>query len=293
MEPSIGRLLSDFLVFLGAELQLSPNTVAAYRTDLDRLLLGAAKLPDRTDLLRHVRTLRAEFAPASVLRNLAAIRGFFRFLLAEGEIQVDPSEGLLGTRIEKRLPKALSRPNVERLLSAAAGNDPLTIRNRAILEVLYATGCRVGEVVNLELGSVLDSHGFLRLFGKGRKERLVPLSDRARAHLSAWRDDVRPLFAARAKSPTAAMFLSHRGRPLDRIRIWRVLRELAARAGLTVACSPHALRHSFATHLVGGGADLRAVQELLGHASLGTTQIYTHVDQDRLRRTHEKYHPRG
>jgi integrase/recombinase XerD len=288
-----GVLLAEFLVYLGAELQLSPHTVAAYRRDLEALLGGSGELPDAAGIRRHLRELGKDHAQASVVRAMAAIRGFFRFLHAEGLIQTDPAEGLLGVRTEQRLPKALGRANTERLLGAFGGSAPLEVRNRALLEVLYATGCRVSELIGLELGSLVDPHEFLRVVGKGRKERLVPLSPRARGTVDAYLARVRPALAARSRRPTDALFLSKNGRPLDRERIWQIVRLAAKRTGLAVACSPHALRHSFATHLVEGGADLRSVQELLGHASLSTTQVYTHVDRDRLRSVHERFHPRG
>lgn len=291
--PKPGVLLAEFLVYLGAELQLSAHTVAAYRRDLEALLGRGPDLPDAAGIRAHLRDLGQDHAQASVVRAMAAIRGFFRFLHAEGLIPSDPAEGLLGARTEQRLPKALGRANTERLLAAFPGSAPLDVRNRALLEVLYASGCRVSELIGLELGSILDPHEFLRVIGKGRKERLVPLSPRARAAIDAYLRDVRPTLAQRSRRPTDALFLSKNGRPLDRARIWQVVRVAAERVGLSVACSPHALRHSFATHLVEGGADLRSVQELLGHASLSTTQVYTHVDRDRLRSVHEKFHPRG
>lgn len=290
-KPSVN--LADFLVYLGAELQLSRNTVAAYRRDLSRFLDGSTRLPDRAGILDHLVQLRRDHAPASVIRAMAAIRGFYRFLHAEGEIQHDPSEGLLGTRIEQRLPVVLGRRTVESLLEAFAGNDLLARRNRALMQILYATGCRVSEVTELHLTSWLRDHDFLRLRGKGDKERLVPLSPPAQDALAHYLDEVRPQLLRRRAMTTETLFLSRTGRPLDRVRIYQIVRAAAAQAGITVACSPHSLRHSFATHLVAGGADLRTVQELLGHASLATTQIYTHVDHERLKDTHGKFHPRG
>jgi integrase/recombinase XerD len=291
--PDCRRLLADFLVYLGAELQLSKHTVAAYRGDLARLIGRERTIPDIATVRAHLRELGRTHAEASVVRAMAAIRGFFRFLHAEGILAADPADGLLGARVEQRLPKALGRANVERLLAAFPAEGPLDIRNRAILDTLYATGCRVGEIVGLEVGGLLDEHDFVRVRGKGDKERLVPLSPRARAAIDRYLAEVRPALAARGARRTAALFLSRTGRPLDRVRIWQIVRRAADRVGLRVACSPHALRHSFATHLVSGGADLRAVQELLGHASLATTQVYTHVDRDRLRSVHERFHPRG
>jgi len=287
------QALADFLVYLGVELQVSPHTVAAYRSDLRRFLVGQPGIPDRAAIDRHLAGLLGSHAPASVARAAAAIRGFYRFLHAEGLAEADLAEGLLGARLEQKLPKALSRKAVARLLDGEAG-EPLAVRDQAILHVLYATGCRVTEVVTLRTTSVIAEHRLLRAFGKGNKERLVPIADVALRWVSRYVAEVRPILRKRAaKDPGDVLFLSRTGRPLDRVRVFQVVRAACERAGLTVACSPHALRHSFATHLVAGGADLRSVQEMLGHASLQTTQIYTHVDHERLRAVHEKLHPRG
>jgi integrase/recombinase XerD len=287
------RAMADFLVHLGAELQVSKHTVAAYRNDLERLLRGQKQLPDRNQIDRHLGELLASHAPASVARAAAAIRGFYRFLHAEGEVDGDVTEGLLGPKLEQKLPKALSRRNVARLLEREPDSD-LGIRDLAILHVLYATGCRVSEVLGLPTTSVIVEHRLVRAFGKGNKERLVPIADIALDWVERYRREVRPKLRARAlRDPGDVLFLSRTGRALDRIRIYQVVKKAAEEAGLIMACSPHALRHSFATHLVAGGADLRSVQEMLGHASLQTTQIYTHVDHERLRSVHQKLHPRG
>lgn len=293
MNPRARQQLADFLVYLGAELQLSSNTVAAYRRDLSRLLSAHRELPDRSAILDHVRELRRTHAPASVLRALAATRGFYRFLYAEGLIAHDLTDGLLGARVERQLPKVLGRRAVEALLDAFDTETPLGLRNRCILHVLYATGCRVSEVAGLSLSGFLSDHDFLRLRGKGDRERLAPLSPAASNLLQRYLAEVRPSLARGRSAGTDAMFLSRTGRPLERVRLYQIVREAARRQGIQVACSPHALRHSFATHLVTGGADLRVVQELLGHASLATTQIYTHVDAERLRTSHGRFHPRG
>lgn len=287
------RAMADFLVHLGAELQVSKHTVAAYRNDLERLLRGQKQLPDRNQIDRHLGELLASHAPASVARAAAAIRGFYRFLHAEGEVDGDVTEGLLGPKLEQKLPKALSRRNVARLLEREPDSD-LGIRDLAILHVLYATGCRVSEVLGLRTTSVIVEHRLVRAFGKGNKERLVPIADIALDWVERYRREVRPKLRARAlRDPGDVLFLSRTGRALDRIRIYQVVKKAAEEAGLIMACSPHALRHSFATHLVAGGADLRSVQEMLGHASLQTTQVYTHVDHERLRSVHQKLHPRG
>jgi len=286
--------LADFLVYLGVELQVSPHTVAAYRRDVGALLADRRELPDRAAIAAFLDERGRSHAPASVARAAAAIRGFYRFLHAEGLCRDDVARGLLGRKLEQQLPKALSRRAAERLLNAIAGDDPLARRDRALLHVLYATGCRVTEAATLRTTSIVPEHRLLRAFGKGNKERLVPISDRALQLLLDYRDAVRPLLRARAaRDPGDVLFLSRTGRPLERVRIWQVVKQTCAAAELTVACSPHALRHSFATHLVAGGADLRSVQEMLGHASLATTQVYTHVDHERLRKVHQQLHPRG
>lgn len=294
---ALSRHLSDFLVHLGVELRLSPRTLAAYRQDLSRLLEDLDGQPLEPATIRdHLAGLRRGYAPASVARAMAAIRGFGRFLEAEGLIDDDPSRGLLGARMEARLPKALTRRDVEAMLSAVdPQGDPsaIVLRDRTLLECLYASGCRVSELCGLRRDGIRSDVGILTVLGKGGKERLVPLSERAMDHLNAWLERGRPEFAAKATKPTDHVFLSVRGKPLERSRIWQILRDVATRAGVTAACSPHAMRHSFATHLVEGGADLRAVQEMLGHASLGTTQVYTKVDTERLKGVHGKHHPRG
>jgi len=285
--------MADFLVHLGAELQVSRHTVAAYRNDLERLLRDHRELPTREQIDRHLGKLLESHAPASVARAAAAIRGFYRFLHAEGECDGDVTEGLLGPKLEQKLPKALSRRNIARMLDQEPTSD-LAIRDLALLHVLYATGCRVSEVLGLRTTSIIPEHRLVRAFGKGNKERLVPIADVALAWVSRYREAIRPKLRKRAvRDPGDVLFLSRTGRPLDRVRIYQIVKAAADRAGLTMACSPHALRHSFATHLVAGGADLRSVQEMLGHASLQTTQVYTHVDHERLRAIHQKLHPRG
>ncbi|MEM7204392.1 MAG: tyrosine recombinase [Planctomycetota bacterium] len=296
MHSDPAALLGEFLAYLRSELQLSSHTVAAYRRDVTRLIGTQARLPEREDLERHVQVLRGDHAPASVVRAVAAIRGFYRFLWAEGHLDEDPAEGLLGMRLEESLPKALGRGAVERLLEAFAGSDPLAVRNRATLHLLYATGVRVSEVAALTQAGLTPALDVIRVRGKGNKERLVPLSAPARAAVQRYLTEARPPLAARADRDdrtTDRLLLSRTGRPLERTRIWQVVKEAARRAECDVVCSPHALRHSFATHLVTGGADLRVVQELLGHSSLATTQRYTAVDTERLRATHQRYHPRG
>lgn len=294
MSTSAHHLLQEFLAYLTIELQLAQNTVLAYRRDLERLLAGHKTLPDRAGILRHLTTLRRAYAPASVVRAMAAIRGFCRYLHGEGLLDQDPTQGLLGARLEQRLPPVLGRRAVEQILASFPADGGLALRNRALLHALYATGCRVSELVGLTVHSCIHDHRCLKVLGKGNKERLLPLSPQAHELIQRYQQEVRPSLAARQPSDHQdRLFLSNHGLPLGRMRIYQIVRLAAERAGLDVACSPHSLRHSFATHLVAGGADLRVIQELLGHASLATTQVYTHVDQERLRQVHKSFHPRG
>ncbi|MGC6487333.1 MAG: tyrosine-type recombinase/integrase, partial [Planctomycetota bacterium] len=230
--------LADFLVHLGAELQVSRNTVAAYRNDLQRLLRDVDGLPDRDAIDRHLSDLLRTHAPASVARAAAAIRGFYRFLHAEGLAPDDVTDGLLGARLEQKLPKALTRRHVERMLQQDAEGD-LAERDLTILHVLYATGCRVSEVVGLRTTSVVEEHRLLRAFGKGNKERLVPIGDVALSRLLRYRDEVRPRLRRRARrDPGDALFLSRTGRPLDRGRVYQVVRAAPAAAGREVGGGP-------------------------------------------------------
>jgi integrase/recombinase XerD len=287
------RHLADFLVYLGVELQVSPHTVAAYRSDLRRLLRAGTALPDRAAIDRHLAGLLVDHAPASIARAAAAIRGFFRFLHAEGLAADDVTDGLLGPKLERKLPKALTRSAMARLLDGEPDGD-LELRDHALLHLLYATGCRVSEAIGLRTSSVVDDHRLVRAFGKGNKERLVPIADEALRWLQRYRTEVRPRLRSRARSdPGDVLFLSRTGRPLTRARVYQVVQDAGRRQGLAHACSPHALRHSFATHLLQAGADLRAIQELLGHVNLSTTQRYTHVDMAYLMSVYKKAHPKA
>jgi len=288
--------LTGFLDFLLVEACVSPHTVAAYRRDLTRLLerLPAGRKKPRAvrarDLERHLGQLSATHAATSVDRARAAIRGFFRYLHGQDLIDKDPASRLLGPKLEATLPPYLTRSDLERLFAAVPESGRLALRNRAMLRLLYASGLRVGELVALSVDSLRLDLDIVRVRGKGGRERLVPIDPGTRTQIAEYLDRLRPQLV---RGPVSELFVSHTGRPLDRVRVYRLLAEIAERAGLTISPSPHSLRHSFATHLVEGGADLRAVQELLGHASLATTQRYTHVDAKRLRQLHERFHPRG
>jgi len=297
--------IDAFLDYLTIECGLSVNTLQAYQNDLGRLaafLTGAPPgtehpQPDwnRTTAEEIVAFLMAEkargCATTTVSRALVAIRMFFRYLAAEGLVERDVTEHLESPRLWQTLPEVLDRRSVDRLLAAPdPAHDRLARRDRAVLEFLYATGARASETADLTLDAVNREGGYVRCVGKGRKERIVPIGRRALEALDAYLTEERP-HLDRTGSPY--LFLTQTGRRLGRETIWRIVKKYARRIGASPRVSPHTLRHSFATHLLEGGADLRAVQEMLGHVNIATTQIYTHVDQSRLKAIHRKYHPRA
>ena len=302
----MGRAVDAWLTHLDVERGLSANTLAAYRRDLARWTgfldeAGVVRPRDVTEdhvaeflaRLREGGDGRQPLAATSAARTLVAVRGLHRFLALEGELDVDPAREVGPPRAPGRLPKAIGLDAVERLLEAASvGDTPVSLRDRALLEVLYGTGARISEAVGLDVDDVLGDEGVVRLLGKGGKERVVPLGSYAAAAVEAWLVRGRPALAARG-SGTPALFLNTRGGRLSRQSAWALLRMIAERAGLDGHLSPHTLRHSFATHLLEGGADVRVVQELLGHASVTTTQIYTKVTVQQLREVYAQSHPRA
>ncbi len=292
--------LDEFLDYLRAETGAAAATCAAYSRDLSRFLadlpLRLRRQPQRLrprDLERHLGRLRETHQASSVERARAAIRGFFVFLHANEYLPEDPARRLLGTRLESSLPPFLGRRAMRQLLASLPETGPLALRNRAIVTLLYACGLRVGELVGMDVDALRLDLRIVRVLGKGSKERVLPIAESAIESIAEYLDASRPDLAKRAARRSARLFLSKNGRPLDRHRIYRLLGQLARKAGLAARIGPHTLRHSFATHLVEGGADLRSVQDLLGHASLATTQRYTHVDRQRLRQLHARFHPRG
>ena len=292
----------ELLTWLAVERGRAPTTLAAYRRDLTAYCtwLRDKQLTDVTaaDVARYVGVLRTQGkAPASVARATVAVRSLHRFLVDEGLAPSDPSADLDPPRVPAGLPKALREDEVVRLLDAPVGDEPLVRRDRAILEVLYGTGIRISELVGLSLTDVDLDGALLRAFGKGSKERIVPLGRPARRALAAWLDPggrgrVAPERFAR-RSDADAVFLNARGTRLTRQGAWLVVDRYGRQVGLASKLSPHVLRHSCATHMLDHGADIRAVQELLGHASISTTQVYTKVSTERLWRAYEAAHPRA
>ncbi|MCK9793690.1 site-specific tyrosine recombinase XerD [Isoptericola sp. 4D.3] len=323
LSSALAGALQDYLAHLGVERGLSANTVAAYRRDLGRYArhlestgrtgldgVGERDVEDYVLVLRQGSDGGAPLSPSSTARALAAVRGWHRFALAEGLSRTDPSSQVHAPSALRRLPHALSVDEVARLLDAAGtGDGAVPLRDRALLELLYSTGGRISEVVGLDVDDVdgllgerdgaaaggdadARSAGSVRLRGKGNKERVVPVGSYARTALEAYLVRARAPLAAAGRG-TPALFLNTRGARLSRQSAWSVLQASADRAGLTQHVSPHTLRHSFATHLLAGGADVRVVQELLGHASVTTTQIYTMVTREALREVYAAAHPRA
>ncbi|WP_417506185.1 site-specific tyrosine recombinase XerD [Microbacterium sp.] len=295
------RALDAYLRHVTIERGLSEHTIAAYRRDLGVYTewLAAEGITDTSAVTAAVidrfiaERASDEPAPASssLARLQSSVRGWHRFLAREGIEIDDPSGRLRPPKAPRRLPKALTIDQVERLLGAPSPEDPIGVRDRALLELLYATGARVSEAIGLDVDDL--AHGdVLRLRGKGSKERIVPIGSFARAAVDAYLTRVRPALAAKGHA-SARLFLGARGSPLSRQSAWLVIRAAAEKAQITSEVSPHTLRHSFATHLLQGGADVRVVQELLGHSSVATTQIYTHVSVDTLRDIYATSHPRA
>ena len=297
LAPEWTGLVGQALDFFHLERGLSTNTIAAYRQDLLQFAsdFSASKPPSqvtRSEIVEYLLKLKDNhLRPASVGRKLAAIKVFFRFLASQGLIPSDPASVIESPRLWKGLPEVLSVEEVSRLLKGVPGRTPKGIRDRAILELLYASGLRVSEAAHLKLTDLNVQAGFLRCLGKGGRERVVPVGRHAlnwiQRYLARARDRVK------IKSDAKEIFLNRFGAPLSRQSIWILLKGYAAAAGIKKPITPHTLRHSFATHLLERGADLRVVQELLGHATIATTQIYTHVDRARLKAIHAKYHPRA
>jgi integrase/recombinase XerD len=301
-EPPWKRVLKRYLEGLAVERGLAQNSIDAYRRDLERLaraldrpkanpeavgldLLSA----DAAAIAGHLRELRRQgLNPRSISRALSAIRGFYENLVESGERADNPAVNLLPPKLSRTLPKVLSEPQVESLLNAPDLSTPLGLRDRAMLELLYATGLRVSELVGLTLSQLRLDVGFLIAFGKGSKERVVQVGEQAEAWLHRYLKEVRPGLAHRHET----VFVNYSGEPMSRVGFWKNLAAYGVKTGVR-DLSPHVLRHSFATHLLEHGADLRSVQMMLGHADISTTQIYTHIHQERLKSLYDRFHPRS
>jgi integrase/recombinase XerD len=296
--PPWRRVLDRYLESLSVERGLSRNTVDGYRNDLSRLGGALARKGGRdlltaaaADLSAHLRDLQRQgLSPRSSARALSALRGFYDHLITTGERTDNPAVNLLPPKLWKPLPKVLSEDEVERLLAAPDVATPLGLRDRAMLELLYATGLRVSELVGLTLPQLRLDVGFLVAFGKGNKERVVPVGDQAEHWVQRYLRDVRPDLAA---GRHLHVFVNKDGARLSRVGFWMLIKKHGLKAGLRAEISPHVLRHSFATHLLEHGADLRAVQTMLGHSDISTTQIYTHIHQQRLKSLYDRFHPRS
>lgn len=293
MSEGLPAAIDAYLEHLKIERRLRPNSLLAYTGDL-RLFAAqvgevAAAAISPGHLLRFVESL-AGLSPRSQARRLIAVRGLFRWLREEGRVPVDPAQALVLPKQRRGLPELLSRSEVDALLAVPGTEGPLALRDTALLELLYATGCRISEALDLTLDRVYLDQAIVRLTGKGDRQRLVPLGAPAVAAVHAWLTEGRP---ALVRGAVRWVFVNKAGRRLSRQGFFLKLQQYALAAGITRAISPHKLRHSFATHLLAGGADLRAVQTLLGHADIGTTEIYTHVTREDLRARHKKHHPRA
>jgi integrase/recombinase XerD len=293
------NLLKDFLSFLSVEKGLSKNTVESYCLDLrkfqDFLSSKDKDFPSlsRPDIIDFIERLRNEgYSISSICRFISSIRGLCKYLLLERVISEDPSENLQTPKKWERLPKSLSVPEVMAFLEAHASlhkSRPTVMRDHVMFELLYSSGLRVSELVSLKLEDVHLEAGFLRVLGKGSKERVVPMNMRAIEKLKHYINQIRPMILKKKNS--SYLFVTSRGRPLTRQRFWQIMRTLGRQVGIEI--SPHMIRHSFATHMLEGGADLRSVQKMLGHSDISTTQIYTKVTTERLRKVFTKHHPRA
>jgi integrase/recombinase XerD len=297
--PSAEPLLDEFSDALWLEDGLARNTLESYRRDLSQFaawlratrgtgLLEAA----HADLLAYLaHRFRAKARPSSTARLLSSLKRFYQFALRQGKLQVDPTLNIDAPRRPRSLPKTLTEQDVERLLAVPSTDTPLGVRDRAMLEVLYASGLRVSELVTLKLAQLSQDMGVVRILGKGSKERLVPVGEVALDSVRRYVKDARLVLLDGRQSD--ALFITSRAQAMTRQAFWQLIKRYAAQAGIQGAISPHTLRHAFATHLLNHGADLRVVQLLLGHADISTTQIYTHVARERLKQLHAKHHPRG
>ena len=292
--------LRSYLHFLELEKNASANTISSYKIDLARYLdyleTKGIMLPNKIkekDITSFLGLLR-EFglSPSTVSRNLSSIKMFHKFLVGEGVSKMNPAENIETPKLSKTLPDVLNQDEIETILNQPNPVEPLAIRDKAILETLYATGMRVTEAITLKQSNVYKDEGIIRVFGKGSKERLVPIGKSALKWIAKYLNEVRGNLSKQG-SGQDVLFLNARGRPMSRMAVWNIVRTYTTKSGIKKEVHPHTFRHSFATHLLEGGADLRAVQEMLGHVDIATTQIYTHIDREYLKEVHRTFHPRG
>lgn len=293
--------IKDFMHYLIVERGLAKNTIESYQRDLVKYVqylkhveqLSSVNDVTRVNILSFLKHLHEQNKSSkTIARHIASIRAFHQFLLREKAAEQDPSVHIETPQLERKLPKVLSAGEVDALLSIPNLNTPFGVRDKAMLELLYATGMRVSELMNLNLDDVHLTMGFIRCFGKGSKERIVPIGRMAAEAVEAYLTQARPLLVKKQKDEPA-LFVNHHGKRLTRQGFWKILKKLALEAKIEKELTPHTLRHSFATHLLENGADLRAVQEMLGHADISTTQIYTHVTKTRLKDVYNQFHPRA
>ncbi|MBI3193700.1 MAG: site-specific tyrosine recombinase XerD [Ignavibacteriae bacterium] len=292
--------LSSYLNFLNFEKSVSKNTYQSYHLDLKRYLAyldsdGITSIENITD--DFISSFLASLydlglSAKSVARNLSAIKGFHKFLVREGITKHNPTENVETPKLARKLPDVLHQHEIEKILSQPNTTELLGIRDKAMLETMYACGLRVSELITLKQSDVYPDDGFVRVFGKGSKERIVPIGKSALQWIQTYKEKVR-LNLGKLSRGRDVLFLNARGRPMSRMAVWNIVRENTVKAGIKKEVHPHTFRHSFATHLLEGGADLRAVQEMLGHADISTTEIYTHIDREYLKEVHRTFHPRG
>ncbi|MFC1467848.1 site-specific tyrosine recombinase XerD [Verrucomicrobiota bacterium] len=295
----MNALVEQFLDYVSLELGLSPNTRAGYQNDLTHLtaFLHDKNITSFNDVTRReiLSFLMAEksrgMSTATIARELVSVKLFFRFLLQEGFISRNESEKMESPKLWKVLPHTLSHGEIERLLKAPDSDTSLGLRDRAILNMFYATGMRVSELADITIDNLHFAEGYIRCIGKGRKERVIPIAQSAQKLVNRYLTEIRPKHAKDNEQRT--VFLTRRGTGLNRKTLWAMIKKYAVQAGITKNVTPHTLRHSFASHLLANGADLRTIQEMLGHADIATTQIYTHVDNERLQSVHHQFHPRA
>ena len=298
-KTALDRQLSKYFDFLRLEKQVAQNTLVSYEFDLIRyseflsgIEIASADAVKEEDITKFIHVLhRTHLAPRSIARTLSAVRGFHRFLIGEEESKDDPTQNIDSLKRTKSLPEVLTIVEINSILEKPDKSQS-GIRDRAILETLYATGIRVSELVGLKQSNLLFEEELVLVFGKGSKERLVPIGKSARHWIAQYQKKARPSYAKKGKS-LDFLFLNVRGTRMTRQAIWNIIRKYALAADIKKRVHPHTLRHSFATHMLEGGADLRAVQEMLGHADISTTQIYTHIDREYLKEVHRTFHPRG